>query len=113
MWGKWEIWRNLLQHVKCQFCDNRCQVQPSLDKRAGREDQRDDIGLCDERCWEWKQRRGVKLFIEMDLLCLKVKFFLVFQFLFLSLSPLTSGKKDRNGRPMGNILATTRGDLNC
>ena len=37
---------------------------------------------------------------------LKIVFF---QFLFLSFSPLTSGKKDKNGRPMGNILATTRG----
>ena len=35
-----------------------------------------------------------------------------FQFFFLSFSPLTSGKKDKNGRPFGNILATTRGN-NC
>ena len=35
-----------------------------------------------------------------------------FQFFFLSFSPLTSGKKDKNGRPFGNILATTRG-TNC
>ena len=35
-----------------------------------------------------------------------------FQFFFLSFSPLTSGRKDKNGRPYGNILATTRGN-NC
>ena len=37
---------------------------------------------------------------------------ILFQFFFLSFSPLTSGKKDKNGRPFGNILATTRGN-NC
>ena len=101
-WGEGTTWEKTFEF---DLWEDKCRFNPHLISESGRKPKSEEMVLASVMNDVGNGNKD-----EVIILLIIILIPILFQFFFLSFSPLTSGKKDKNGRPFGNILATTRGN---